>query len=90
MHVTRELRYIDPIAAGTLGGAFYALTGLLFGMLFALFAVGAQASSSFLLALLMPLLYGIMGVIVGVLGALLYNLIASGIGGIRVSLRAVR
>lgn len=51
-------------------------------------AVGSQDSGPFggAMLLILPFLYGIMGFIFGAIGCLLYNLVASKIGGIEVEI----
>ena len=86
-------------SAATVFGALYALMGLLIGLLFALFSfVGAGFAAGagdpdmpawfgtvfgVGAVVILPILYGIMGVITGAVGAAFYNLIAGMFGGLR-------
>jgi len=86
------LKRIDPPSVGRVFGCISALLGLPVGIVCALAAVlDASAmhrdrSSGFLIAILlivaMPILLGIVGMIKGVVAALLYNFAAARVGGI--------
>lgn len=94
-----EIRRIGVFSAGKVFGVLYALFGLIFGAIFALFyllgaAVGAansQGSDTLVWlvfgigsVIFLPLFYGILGFVFGLIGALLYNLVARLIGGIEI------
>lgn len=89
------IRRIDPFQAGKVCGTLYAILGLIFGLLFA--AMGSMVTSSLspdgaglfgglgLAAIIvLPLLYGIIGFIMTIIMAALYNLVAGWVGGLRV------
>ena len=92
------LRRLGVISVGTIHGAISAAFGLLIGLVVALASlVGAglagEHGSAMFGALfgvgavvLFPLLYGVMGFVVGVLAAALYNLFAGLVGGVRLEL----
>jgi hypothetical protein len=75
-------------------GLIYACLGLLFAPLFLLIgllgSLAGQQKSPFagifgvFFALLMPVLYGVMGFVMGAIGSLLYNLFARLVGGFEV------
>jgi hypothetical protein len=73
-------------------GVMYLLFGLLFipfFLLMGMFAPGSESGFPFggtLFAVAMPVVYGIMGIIAGAIGAGLYNLVAGWIGGIEVEI----
>jgi hypothetical protein len=74
-------------------GVLYLLFGLLFIPFFLLMgtmAPGGESGFPFgggtILAVTMPVIYGIMGVIGGAIGAALYNLVAGWIGGLEIEL----
>jgi hypothetical protein len=77
-------------------GMIYACMGLIFAPLFLLIglmgsALGQQKSPlagvfGVGFAVLMPVLYGVMGFIAGLIGALLYNLFAGWVGGFELEL----
>lgn len=95
-----ELKRIGPVSAARISGALYALFGLIFGLLMALFSLlgfGAAAQSNpelglFSLVLgvgaviVLPLLYGAMGFIACLVMVLLYNWLASLPGGVTLEL----
>jgi len=90
------IRRIDPFQAGKVCGTLYAFLGLIFGLLFA--ALGGMMTSSlgdgttgipfvggFGMAaiIILPLLYGIIGFIMTIIMAALYNLVAGWVGGLK-------
>jgi hypothetical protein len=92
------VKKIDVLSAGKISGLLYAGVGLIMGGFVSLFslmgaAIGAanQDSSALIGALfgvgaffILPIFYGVLGLIGGLVGAGLYNLIASVTGGLRV------
>ena len=74
-------------------GVLYLLFGLLFVPFFLLMgACGPEGSAPFgtMFAVAMPLIYALMGVVGGAIGAVLYNLVAGWVGGIEVELDEVQ
>ena len=97
-----ELKRIDALSCSKVLALLYAGIGLLMGCLFSFFAIvgtvtgiGAHGADAVLpgflfgvgAAVVLPVFYGVMGGIMGLLGATLYNLTARLVGGIRVELR---
>ena len=96
----RTIKRIAPLQAGKMMGVLYACMGLIFLPIFMLAAAagvfaqhtqGAQAAPAaavagimFGMGIFMPVIYGVMGFVFGVIGAAIYNLIARWIGGIEV------
>ena len=96
----RTVKRIAPLQAGKMMGLLYACMGLIFLPIFMLAAAagafaqhaqGAQAAPAAVVAgimfgmgIFMPVIYGVMGFIFGVIGAAIYNLVARWIGGIEV------
>ncbi|MEM8679644.1 MAG: hypothetical protein AAGF97_09865 [Planctomycetota bacterium] len=89
---TVRLKRIDPISSGTMMGIFYGIGGLIAGAFIALLSVlgvamdggNGEAAIGGVFALVgLPILYGGMGFIAGVIGALLYNLVAAIVGGVQ-------
>lgn len=96
---------VGVLSLGKLMGLMYAAIGLLFGVLYGLFAVVgggavmATGSSDGMLGggvlmglgvaavFLVPLLYGLLGFIVGLVSALLFNLAAKYAGGLELEVR---
>ena len=68
-------------------GVLYALFGAIFIPFFLLidmFAPEGTGGFGTVFALAMPIIYGLMGVIGGAIGAALYNLVAGWVGGIEI------
>ncbi len=94
--MTRRLTRIAPLPVGKIFGILYALFGLIFIPFFAiaglagLFAEGGEGTGAaglmvagmIAMAVILPIMYGIMGFVGGVLCAAMYNLIARWLGGI--------
>jgi threonine/homoserine efflux transporter RhtA len=93
------VRRVGVLSVGKVMGALYALIGLIAGAFFALFSVLGAAvgvansqSSDAIVGLLfgvgsvifLPIFYGVLGFIVGLITALLYNGVARIIGGIEI------
>ena len=96
----RRIKRIAPLQAGKMMGVLYGCMGLIFLPFFALagavgaFAQHAQNSSGppavlvsgimFGFGILMPVIYGVMGFVGGIIMAVIYNLIARWVGGFEV------
>ena len=81
-----KLQAILMAVIGFLLGLFYALLGVALGPA----AFGESAgiiALGFWLLLLLPLVYGIMGLVGGGIGAALYNCVAKWVGGIKLQLK---
>lgn len=86
--VVRRLKRIAPLQAGKLCACMYGAMSLLF-VPFILFAslVGGQRFNGLgmgmgMMAIFLPVLYAILGFVIGALGAVIYNLIAGWLGGL--------
>lgn len=94
-----RLRSIDVLSCAKLYGVLHVAFGVLFGLFFVFIGlVGLAAAPGhqkfgmigvLVFAALAPFLYGALGFVIGAIGALLYNWIASAIGGIQMELEAV-
>lgn len=95
------LNRVSALSAAKVMGAVYAGLGLLFGAIFSFFAlvgagIGAAAGGgeeAFIGALfgvgaiiILPLFYGTIGLIAGLIGASVYNLAARVVGGLEIEL----
>jgi hypothetical protein len=90
------IRSIGVWSAARLYAAISAAMGILIGVVFALFSLAGAATgmneNAGILAgvfgvgaiVIFPIFYGVMGLIGGALGALLYNLFAGMVGGLEV------
>lgn len=93
-----ELKRIDPLSAGKVVGGIYAGLGLIVGAIFSLVSVlgvafggGDIVGNVGLLfgagaVVILPILNGVLGGLMVALMALLYNVAAGMVGGIRVEL----
>lgn len=88
-----HIRKIDPLSAGKVLGLIYALISLVVGLflsMIAIFGIAAGGGDAVLgglatglgAVIMLPLVYGVLGFIGGVIGAFLYNVVASMAGGI--------
>ncbi len=91
----KQLTRIAPLKAGIVLGTVYAFLSLLFVPIFLIVGllVGSHGNSAapFMFgtgfAVLMPLIYGAMGFICGLLAAAVYNLVARWNGGLEFEVR---
>ncbi|MFQ5823946.1 MAG: hypothetical protein ACE5JB_07820 [bacterium] len=95
----RTIKSVDPLSLGKIYGATLALIGLLVGGLITLFSLtlGGMMSDygtgmimpGFFGAaaiIVLPIFYGILGFIAGIIGAFFYNVVAKVVGGIKIEL----
>lgn len=100
-----EIFHMDVLQQGKIAGALYLAIGLIMGVLYGLFGllmavgglIGGEASAAgagigiALFAVIgFPLLYGFLGFVIGIIGALIYNVVAKFAGGVRIELKTVR
>jgi hypothetical protein len=88
MHIIKS---VGVLSVAKIMGLMYACMGLIFAPFFLVFGLLASAAGQTKnplagifgigFAVLCPVLYGVMGFIAGLLGALLYNLLAGWVGG---------
>lgn len=90
-----EIRSIDVGSAAKVLGTTYALIGLIIGILSTIGALasdtgvgaGAMTAGGLFGTLIIIIVYAIGGFIAGVLTAVFYNIVASLVGGIRITTR---
>lgn len=95
----KKVNRLGVLSVAKFQGMMMALMGLLFGiigggmssLLGGLAAqsgadLGFMGSAGWLLVLILPILYGVMGFIMGAIGAFFYNIVAKVAGGIEVDL----
>jgi hypothetical protein len=99
--MTKRLKRIAPLKTGIVLGVLYALLSILIVPFFMLAGFGAMAAAkqggaevpfAFMFgigALFLPVLYGVMGFIFGVIAAAVYNLVAKWTGGLEIVLEDV-
>jgi len=93
MHI---LKSVGVMSVAKISGLLYGCMGLIFAPFFLLIGLvesfAGQKEFPFagaigvVLAILMPLMYGVMGFIMGAIGALLYNVLAKWVGGFELEL----
>ncbi len=89
------LRRIGPLSAAKISGVMYVVFGLIVGFFFTVAALLMSSSpdappSGMLFGvgavLVLPVLYGVLGFVAGLVGASLYNLFAGVVGGVELDL----
>lgn len=87
------VRRVEPMSAAKVGGALYAMLGLVFGCLFTLvsftgFSAANMGPMGALFGvgaiIILPLMYGILGFIFAGLSAFLYNIASKAAGGLEI------
>ena len=94
-----EIKRVGALSLGKIVGAVYATIGLIIGAIFSCASlVGAAAAATasdvpiigFLFGIgaifIMPIFYGVMGFLTGLIAAVVYNFVAGRIGGIELEL----
>ncbi len=89
------IRRVGPLSFAKLMGALYVLMGLFFGAIVSLISIvggaliprdeaGGMTGALFGVAaiVVLPIFYGVLGFVFSLIGAALYNAVASGVGGI--------
>ena len=94
-----RLRSLDVISCAKIYGIIHFILGILFALFFVLIGlIGVAATPGqqkfgmigvLIFAALTPFLYGALGFVIGAVSALLYNWIASMVGGIKMELETV-
>ena len=99
--MNKRIKRIAPLKTGIVLGVLYALMSLIMVPFMMIAGVGIAAASkqagtplpfAFLFgigALFLPILYGVIGFIFGVIAAAIYNLVAKWTGGIEVTVEDV-
>ena len=92
--MTYQLRRIGVLKAALVGGIAYAIMGLIFLPFFFLISMmpgptGLQEDWMVgpVIALLLPLFYGVLGFVTSAIAAAVYNLIAMMVGGLEIELQ---
>ena len=90
------LKRVGPLSCAKISGTLYAILGLILGFFFSLIgmlgfaAQPEEASPIFGLVfgvgaiIVLPIMYGLLGFIMALIGAGLYNILASAVGGVEV------
>jgi hypothetical protein len=96
----KKLNRIGVLSLAKFQGLMMAGMGLLLGLMFGATSsllgglvsqsgqdLGAMAGAGWLLALILPVVYGVMGFVMGAIGAFIYNLVAKVVGGIEIEIK---
>ncbi|PNS09538.1 hypothetical protein [Solilutibacter silvestris] len=91
------IKRIDPLSVGKVSGIIYAVFGLIAAVIMLLFSsmfasmLAAQGGSpmpfgggGIIGIILLPIVYGIIGFVGGIVSAFIYNIAAGWVGGIRI------
>lgn len=92
-----RLKKFGVLSVGTVLGSLYALMGLIFGAIVSLISFlsssDAQGATSIVMGVgaivFLPIIYGVMGFVFGVVSAAVYNLCAKWTGGMQVEIENV-
>lgn len=91
-----QLKYIDPISLAKVLAVIYLIIGFVIGLVFAaLTSLGALIPGNGAFAIMFgvaaivvfPILYAVIGFVGGAILAIIYNFVASRIGGVKVILK---
>jgi len=81
------IKRIDPFSFAKIAGVAYALIGLIMALLVALLgsAIGGGIMGNFGIAaiIIFPILYGVIGFIATAICAVIYNVVAGWVGGVK-------
>jgi hypothetical protein len=91
----REIKKLDVGSVALVYGALLAAFGLLFALLFLGFGSAmmgimgrsegnAMFGGGIIMLIILPIVYGVLGIVIGAIFAVVYNLIAPLVGGIKV------
>lgn len=91
MSSIRSISRIEPGQFALITGATYLFLGIIGAVLMFIFASFIPSSSGFgmltggLALVVIPVLYAVLGFVFGLIGAVIYNLVAGTVGGIKVT-----
>lgn len=92
----KEIKSMDVLSVGKVYAIVMAIIGFLAGIIVALVGSAAATFSrpgmwgaglGVLSIIVLPIIYGVLGFIFGVIGAAIYNLVAKWVGGIKIELK---
>lgn len=89
--MTYRIQRFSPLQAAKLMGLMYTILGLVFMPFFLLAAMfgGEAAGFSLMFGLAAPIFYGLIGLVMGAVGSVIYNLLAGWVGGFEIDLAPV-
>ena len=91
----QEIKKIDFLSLGKILGIIYIFIGLVIGVIYSIVSfinvlLGTTEIIYFIglfSIIIMPIFYGVLGFVSGILSAIIYNIASSKIGGIKIELR---
>ncbi len=85
----REITKVDMVSTAKVFAAMYAVIGFVLGLFVALLGAGTPLLSGlgFVSLLALPIIYGLLGLIVGIITALMYNFVVKYTDGIKVEVK---
>ncbi|MCK5474841.1 MAG: hypothetical protein KAI53_05530 [Candidatus Aenigmarchaeota archaeon] len=85
----KEITKVDIVSTAKVFAATYTLLGFVLGLFMALFMTGTPQlmGMGFIGLIIIPIIYGLLGLIAGVLMAAIYNFIVKYTGGIKVEVK---
>lgn len=91
----KEIKRMDVLSVGKIYAITMAIIGFIGGIIIALVGSAATFGRPGMLGagfgvasiIIFPILYGILGFIIGIIGAAIYNLVAGWVGGIKIDLK---
>jgi hypothetical protein len=87
--VIQRIGRISPGQSAKVMGILYTILGVLFAPFMIIAGLAGSDNFGLIFGLLMPIAYGVIGVISGALGSVLYNLVARWVGGFELELTDV-
>jgi hypothetical protein len=87
-----KLKKIEPLQAGYISGLLYGIISLVIVVPFMFFEmlIGGKTGIGIFMIIGIPLLYGFLGFLSGLIGAALYNFVAKKIGGLEMEIEEVQ
>jgi hypothetical protein len=82
-----ELKYIDPISSAKMGFLIGLFLGVIFSLISFLLSFFTLGSGFTVLLFLIPVIYAILGLVLGFVIAYLYNLFAKKFGGVKLGFK---
>jgi hypothetical protein len=100
MEAKMIVRRVGPLSVAKISGVIYAIMGLIFGAIISVISLvggalapqGTDAGMAGMLfgaaaVVILPIFYGVLGFVMTLIGAWLYNLVAGWVGGIELDMQ---
>jgi hypothetical protein len=82
----KRLTYVSPLQQGIVVGVLYAILSLIAVPFLLIASLMGHGGASAIFVIFIPIIYGILGFIGGIIAAFVYNLVAKWTGGIEFTL----